>query len=129
MRAREFIPEGLSITPSGKMSKNHERAQIGTHLSRDIGGYDRVYHMNRLMMAMAVADGKSTKAPEGVDASSWSEKYNTIHPYSEEEHNMVAQAMKIVPTDGQEIAKDHRSRESDDVHKVSPVKGFKGYPR
>ena len=129
MRAKEFVREGLSIKPSGKMRHDHERAQIGTHLSRDIGGYDRVYHMNRLWMAMAVADGKSKKAPKGVDASSWSEKYNTIHPYTEEEHNMVHQAMKIVPSDAQEIAKDHRSRESDDVHKVSPVKGFKGYPR
>ena len=129
MRAREFVQEGLSVTPSGKMNKDHERAQKGTHLTRDIGGYDRVYHMNRLMMAMAVADGKSKKAPDGVDASSWSEKYNTIHPYSEEEHNMIHQAMKIVPTDGQEITSDHRSKESEDTHKVSPVKGFKGYPR
>jgi len=129
MRAREFIPEGFSIKPTGKMRHDHAQAQKGTHLARDIGGYDRIYHMNRLWMAMACADGKSKKAPEGVDASSWYEKYNTIHPYTEEEHNMVHQAMKVVPTDGGEIVDDHRSLESEDIHKVSPVKGFKGYPR
>jgi len=129
MRAREFIPEGFSVKPSGKMRPDHAQAQKGTHLSRDIGGYDRIYHMNRLWMAMACADGKSEKAPENVDASSWYEKYNTIHPYTEEEHNMVRQAMKVVPTDGGEIISDHRSLEVEDTNKVSPVKGFKGYPR
>jgi hypothetical protein len=129
MRAREFVSEGLSIKPSGKMRHDHSQAQKGVHLARDIGGYDRIYHMNRLMMALACSDGKSKKPPKDVDGSSWYEKYNTIHPYTEVEHNMVHQAMGVVPTDGAEIVSDHRSLESDDTHKTSPVQAFKGYAR
>jgi len=129
MRASEFISEGFSEKPKSKMHPDHAAVLPGTHLSRDPGGYDRIYHMNRLMMAVACSDGKSKKAPEGVDASSWYQKYNTIHPYTEQEHNMIHQAMKVVPTDGGEIVDSHKSLEPDHIHKVSPVKGFKGYAR
>ena len=129
MRAREFVTEGFSVKPAGKMRHNHKQAQKGVYLARDIGGYDRIYHMNRLMMATACADGKDKKKIPGVDSSSWYEKYNTIHPYTEEEHNMIHQAMATVPTDGGPIVDDHRSLEPDHVHRVSPIKGFKGYAR
>jgi hypothetical protein len=123
MRAHEFINEAAV----GKLHKDQAAAMPGVHRTRDVGGYDRVYHMNRMWMAMAKADGKSTKKPEGMDGAAWSEKYNTIHPYTKEEHNMVKQAMKVVPTDHKNVVSDHRSLESDDTHKVSPVTGFRGY--
>jgi hypothetical protein len=129
MRAAEFVQEGFSARPKAKMHKDHARVQKGVHLARDPGGYDRVYHLNRLMMATACADGRDKKKIPGVDASSWNEKYNTIHPYTEQEHNMVHQAMATVPTDGGPIVDDHRSLEPDHVHRISPVKGFKGYAR
>jgi len=130
MRAKEFISEAsFSMKPKAKMRHDHASVQKGTHLARDIGGYDRIYHMNRIMMAAACADGKGTGKIPGVDASSWYEKYNTIHPYTEEEHNMVRQAMATVPTDGGELYDDHRSMEPDDIHRVSPIKGFAGYAR
>jgi hypothetical protein len=46
------------------MHKDHENVtpNSGSYIARDVGGYDRVYHMNRLWMAMSMADGKSTKA-------------------------------------------------------------------
>ena len=116
MKVNEIINEAVStdIDPS------HENVHDGAYIARDIGGYDRVYHMNRLMMAMAMADGRDTK-PVDSPADTWFEKYNTLHPYTEAEHNMVKAAMKTVPTDGHEVIKDHRSIEPDDVYKVSPV--------
>jgi len=123
MRASEFINESTK----GKIHPDQENTMPGVHRTRDVGGYDRVYHMNRLWMAMACSDGKSTKKPEGMDGASWVEKYNTIHPYTKEEDNMVQQAMKIVPTDHHHEVKDHRSTEPDDTHKTSPVNGFKGW--
>ena len=123
MRAHEFIFEG-----EGKMPKRAEQATQGTHKLRDKGGYDRTYHMNRIMMAMAKADGKSKK-PVDMDNASYVEKYNTAHPYTEEEHNMLHQAMATIPTEHKAVVPFSKSMEMDDTHKVSPIKGFKGYAR
>ena len=125
MRASEFINES-SI---GAIPGEHHNAMQSTHKTRDVGGYDRVYHMNRLWMAMACADGKSKNKPKDtkMDGASWAEKYNTIHPYTKEEDNMVHQAMKMVPTDHKPEVTDHHSKEHPATHKTSPVNGFKGW--
>jgi 5S rRNA maturation endonuclease (ribonuclease M5) len=116
MRAREFTVES-KITDMRPEDKN---AHKGVSRMRDVGGYDRVYHMNRFMMAAAMADGSNTKAVDSP-SETWFEKYNTAHPYTKEEDNMVKAAMKTVPTDGQEIAPFSKSAEADDTHKTSPV--------
>ena len=106
-------------TPEKTMHPDHEAVHPdNVYRARDVGGYDRVYHMNRLMMAMAKADGKSTK-PVDSPAETWFEKYNTIHPYTDAEHKMVQSAMNTVPTDGKMVSKG-KSHEPNDVHKVSP---------
>jgi hypothetical protein len=124
MRANEFVIEGKRRV--GKLSKRAEQASKGVYKTRDVGGYDRTYHMNRMGMAMAMADGKSTDKVD-MDAASWIEKYNTIHPYTKEEDNMIQAAMKTIPTDHHHQVSDHRSLELDSTNKVSPMKGFKGY--
>lgn len=107
-------------TDEKKMHPDHDAVHTGNvYRSRDVGGYDRVYHMNRIMMAMAKADGKSTKAVDSP-AETWFEKYNTMHPYTDAEANMVQAAMNTVPTDGKMVSHDNKSREPDDVHRVSP---------
>lgn len=123
MRASEFITEGKG---TGKMHKDAANANTGTIKARDKGGYDRTYHMNRLWMAMACADGKSQDAVE-MDAASFAEKYNTVHPYTEEEYNMFVAATKTVPTDHKTVVPYSKSMEPDDTNKNSIVVGFKGY--
>ena len=115
MRAKDFIFE-----TEGKMKKRHAAVQQGVHKSRDVGGYDRVYHMNRLWMATAMADGQSTK-PVDMDEASWVEKYNTQHPYTQEEYNMFRSAENTVPTDSKEVTPWSKSVEPEDTHKVSPT--------
>jgi hypothetical protein len=147
MRAYEFINESVRVTPEeesrndahtenpnhttgdkeGKLSDVQARAMPGVERTRDTGGYDRIYHLNRLSMALAGSDGKSSKPPEGIDGASWAEKYNTIHPYTDEEHQMVKQAMKVVPSDYKNPVKDRRSREAKDTYTTSPSLGFKGW--
>jgi hypothetical protein len=118
MKINEIIVEHKTT----KLSKHHDAAHAGAiYRTRDVGGYDRVYHMNRMGMALAMADGKSTKAVDSP-ADTWFEKYNTIHPYTEEENKMVKSAMKTVPTDGRLVSNDRKSREQNDTHKVSPVR-------
>ena len=115
------INEIISESKTTELDPDHEAAHTGNIVrARDVGGYDRVYHMNRLMMAMAKADRKSTKAVDSP-ADTWFEKYNTIHPYTDEETNMVKSALKTVPSQAQFVSKDKKSREPDHVHRTSPV--------
>jgi len=107
-------------TDEKTMHPDHEAVHpSNVYRSRDVGGYDRVYHMNRIMMAMAKADGKSTKAVDSP-SETWFEKYNTMHPYTEAEAKMVQSAMNTVPTDGKMISSDNKSREPDHVNRTSP---------
>ena len=123
MRAFEFLTEG-----EGKMHDHHSQATQGVMRVRDVGGYDRVYHMNRLWMAMAMADGKSQDAVD-MDSASFVEKYNTVHPYTEEEYNMFVAATKTIPSDQKTVVPYSKSKEPEDTNTTSLVKPFKGYKR
>ena len=123
MRASEFLTEG-----EGKMHDHHAQATQGVYKSRDVGGYDRIYHLNRMMMAMSMADGKSQDAVE-MDNASFAEKYNTVHPYTEEEYNMFISATKTIPTDKKNVVPYSKSKEPEDTNTTSLVKPFKGYKR
>lgn len=124
MRAFEFISE----SKVGKLPKSANRATKELVKMRD-DGYDRAYHLNRTMMAAAMHDGKSSKAVKGMDSSSWADRFNTAHPYTQEESNMVKGAIKTVGGQHKDIVNDSRSLEMPDTNKVSPVKGFAGYKR
>jgi hypothetical protein len=119
MRAKEFLSE-ISTVPTGKHPHQHVNAGQGYILHRDVGGYDRTYHLNRMMMAAAMADGKSKK-PVDMDPDSWVEKFNVSFPYTDEEHMMIFQAMATIPTDGGELEKRSKSKEADDTNKTSIV--------
>ena len=123
MRAKEFVAEGHPNAGSGfetELNKDHDNVMKGASRSRDIGGYDRVYHMNRLMMAMAMHDGKGPH-PVNSAHSTWFEKYNTMHPMTQEEDNMIRGAMKTVPTDGKHVSKFAGSKEAEGGNVSSPV--------
>ena len=115
MKIREIISEGRE---GQKPDTTH--GDKGEWRFRDVGGYDRTYNLNRIMMATAMADGQSHD-PVDMDQSSWVEKYNVAHPYTEEEHKMMRQAFATVDSEYQQTEKDHKSREPDDTHKVSPI--------
>ena len=123
MRAHEFLIEG-----EGKPHQHHIDATPGIYKVRDVGGYDRTYHINRLMMAAAMADGKSQDAVE-MDNASFIEKYNTVHPYTEEEYNMFISATKTIPTDRKDVVPYSKSQEPSDTNTKSLVKAFKGYKK
>jgi hypothetical protein len=119
MRAREFITEA-----EGKMPNALNRAHQGSIRMRDEGGYDRTYHLNRIWMAAAMADGSSTR-PVDMDSASFVEKYNVAFPYTDVEHMMILQAMATIPTDSKELAKRGKSEELKDTNKVSPVANWR----
>ena len=117
MRAKEFVIEGRG---DGKMPGELNDAHQGSMRMRDVGGYDRTYHLNRIWMAAAMADGKSTR-PVDMDSASFVEKYNVAFPYTDMEHMMLLQAMATIPTDSKELAKRGKSVEPKDTNTVSPV--------
>lgn len=123
MRAHEFIREAKQgKIPSDLKNASHEFVKF-----RD-DGWDRGYALNRVMMAAALHDGKTTKAVE-MPSASFVEKYNTASPYTKEESNMVKGAIKTIGGQHHDITNDPRSMEMPEVNKNSPVAGFKGYPR
>lgn len=122
MRAREFIVER-----AGKIGKRRQWSTRGLHKFKDADGRDRFYELNRVMMAVAAADGIN---PITVPDSSWVSNENTAHPYTEIEQKMLKQAYKAVGSLHQDINNgDMRSQELPSTNITSPVKPFQGYSR
>jgi hypothetical protein len=124
VRAHEFLIEKRV----GKIGKRRQAGTRGLTKFRDIGGYDRTYELNRVMMAVACADG--TSAPLNIDTESWAGRYNTAHPYTDEEAAMLKQALQATGSETQDLnSGDNRSQELGSTHTNSPIVAFKGYPR
>lgn len=124
MRAREFISEDAkNLKPKGELSKS-QNSSTGLHVFTD-ANYDRLYTLNRIMMAVASADGIEKPV---LDTESWAGKRNTAHPYTEVEHKMLKHAYQSVGVPYNDLNKgDVKSKEIEDVNVQSPIKPFKGY--
>ena len=123
MRAQEFVTEDRV----GKISKRLDMATVGLHKFRDMAFADRVYELNRIMMAVASTDG--TFVPE-LDGESWAGRNNIAAPYTPEEHDMLKMAYKAIGSHHEDLNHgDLRSQEHPAVHTASPVRAFAGYPR
>jgi hypothetical protein len=123
MRATEFFAEDRV----GKMSKRQNQATVGMNKFRDAKFADRVYELNRIMMAVASTDG--TFVPE-IDGESWAGRNNIAAPYTPEEQDMLKRAYQAVGSHHEDLNHgDLRSQEHSAVNTTSPVTAFKGYPR
>jgi hypothetical protein len=124
VRAREFVAEA-KVGPVGKRKSVATR---GLHIfSKSISSFDRMYDLNRLMMAVASSDGVH---PIEMDRESWAGKHNTAHPYTKEEQDMLKLAYKAAGLEYKDLNNgDMDSEEVDSTHTTSPVIAFRGYPR
>jgi hypothetical protein len=124
MRAQEFLIE----KQAGKISKRQQQSTRGLHVfSKRIDSYDRLYDLNRLMMAVASSDGVNTIE---IDSESWVGKHNTSHPYTKEEQDMLKLAYKAADLEYKDLNNgDMDSEELESTNKRSPVQAFKGYAR
>jgi hypothetical protein len=124
VRANEFLTE----KHTGKIGQRRQVGTRGLSKFRDPQGFDRIYELNRVMMAVASADGSD--APLDLDTESWAGRYNTAHPYTDEEAAMLKQALKATGSEQYDLNHgDNRSQELPSTNIQSPVKGFRGYPR
>jgi hypothetical protein len=124
MRANEFVTEDKV----GKIGKRRQAATRGLNKFRDKQFSDRVYELNRVMMAVASNDG--TDFVNEIDGESWSGRNNVAAPYTEVEQRMLDKAYKAVGSKHWDLNKgDMDSEEVKSTNTKSPVKAFKGYPR
>jgi len=121
MRAREFITER-----DGVIGKRRQAATVGLHLFNDGERSNSDYTLNRVMMAVAMADG--TEAPIDMDEKSWIGKRRGAYPYTEVEQKMLKQAYKAAGASWTDL--NHGDLDSEEVQSTntqSPVKAFQGY--
>ena len=124
MRANEFVAE----SKMGKISDRQQQSSVGLNVfSKKIDSYDRLYDLNRLMMAVACSDGIN---PIEMNAESWVGKHNTAHPYTKEEQDMLKLAYKAAGLEYKDLNNgDLSSKELEEVNTQSIVKPFSGYKR
>jgi len=121
MRAREFVTER-----DGKIGHRRQAATVGLHLFNDGERSNSDYTLNRVMMAVACADG--TDAPIDMDEKSWIGKRRGAYPYTEVEQKMLKQAYKAAGASWTDLNHgDLKSAEVDSTNTQSPVKAFRGY--
>lgn len=123
MRAQEFVAEDKV----GKIGNRKSVATVGLNKFRDAQFADRVYELNRVMMAVATTDGTNDAT---IDGESWAGRHNIAAPYTEVEQKMLEKAFKAVGSKYQDLNHgDLDSEELPGTDTQSPVKAFKGYPR
>jgi len=124
MRAREFMLE----SKVGHITPHQQQSTRGLNVfSKKLDSYDRLYDLNRLMMAVACSDGIN---PVEIDSESWVGKLNTAHPYTKEEQDMLKLAYKAVGLEYKDLNKgDLTSKELESANTQSIAKPFKGYKK
>ena len=121
MRATEFITER-----DGTIGKRKQVATVGLNVFYDAERANSDYVLNRVMMAVACADGSNK--PIDMDAKSWVGKQRSAHPYTEIEQRMLIQAFKAAGATYTDLNHgDLKSEELPAVNTTSPMNPFKGY--
>jgi hypothetical protein len=132
MRAREFVSEAkfgsAADVPANakKLPKSHDSALKGMISMPDIsqtkqGGSP--YTQWRFGIAMAGAPDYPTPSAGAFAGDP------LLATYTDTDLEIINAAAKSVGAGRVSKLTDNRSTEADYVHKVSPVKGFQGYPR
>ena len=122
MRANEFVSE----SKTGKITKRQQQPTRGLNIFADTQ-FDRLYDLNRVMMAVACSDGVN---PIEMNAESWVGKNNTAHPYTKEEQAMLKLAYKAAGITYKDLNHgDLESKELESTNTQSTIKPFKGYKR
>ena len=127
MRAREFIFERNYTKVKVPLDKDQHEAIPGAH--RVAGTADRTYDLNRVMMCVAAADGKT---PPDVHPESWAGRNNIAIPYTAVEADMLKHAYKAMGAQWDDALSPNpknQSLETKSVNTTSPVKGFTGFPK
>lgn len=118
MKIHEIINEQA---PNGRVSKRYQQSTRGLHKFHDKENADRVYELNRVMMAAACSDG-TNPLPDHFNDESWVGKNNLSIPYTKAEHDMLKQAYQAAGSTWKDLNNgDMRSMELKSTNKTSPI--------
>jgi hypothetical protein len=121
MRAQEFITER-----DGKIGRRRQAATVGLNLFSDGERSNSDYTLNRVMMAVGMADGSGQALD--MDEKSWIGKSRGAYPYTKVEQEMLKQAYKAAGAKWNDLnSGDMDSEEVPSTNTQSPVRAFKGY--
>jgi dipeptidase len=105
----------------GKIPPRLQQSTVGLTKFRDQQFADRVYELNRVMMAVAAADGVNPLQID-IDSESWAGRNNLAFPYTHQEQAMLKQAFKAIGSHYEDLNHgDLESQELKGTNKVSPV--------
>ena len=117
MKIKEIISEEII----GNIPRRYQQSSVGLNKFRDKKFADRIYELNRVMMAVASSDGESPLSPE-IDSESWAGRNNIAVPYTKIEQEMLKQAYGAVGSHYEDLnGGDIRSQELKSTNKLSPV--------
>jgi hypothetical protein len=125
MRANEFINEGRT----GSLQPDVAAALPATYAIPELKNQDP-YLQYRFSVAIAGAKGAKKRAednvPSFVEQSAWGEN-EIVVSYGMDLDDIINDALKQMGMSGKKLLSTVKSEETNNVGKVSPVKGFKGY--
>jgi len=128
MRAREFIAEDIR-DKKGNISSEHSAPFSNTStLPGQNMNHGNAYLHSLFLKALAGAGAGDTPSVN-MGEKNWASGDPIISPYHPIEEEMIDNASRHVGDKGRKKWGNSRSEEPENVHKISPVKGFKGYPR
>ena len=125
MRINEVILQSAQINeqhvkyasknPIGKIHPDQEAVMNPNH--KFAGGSDRFYDLYRVMLALAMTDGKTIPT---LDKESWVGRWDLASPFSDQEHEMLHAAYKAIGIEMKD-AVNSKSCEPLHVNHISPV--------
>jgi hypothetical protein len=114
MKIDEVIVEAKIPKPHAHYAPSMGRVDRFT----DPDGWDRTHHLDRVMRAAAMSDGRGAKLD--VDVNGWAGKYNTAHPYTDVEERMMDDVYRSLGTVVHRNITNSKRQEQPDTHKISP---------
>lgn len=128
MRAHEFLTEGSSPE---KLLPDQADALPATYIIPELPNQDP-YLQYRFGVAIAAAKGKAQREKDGIGSMHRTSAFGEneiVVSYGHDVGPYIDDALKMMGMSGKKMISTPTSIETSDVTKVSPLKGFKGYPK
>jgi hypothetical protein len=127
MRAKEFVTEATT----SKLLPDQMGALPATYAIPELPNQD-AYLQYRFSVAIAGAKGAEQRSKDGVSSMTREGPFGEseiVVSYGHDVGPYIDDALKQMGLSGKKMVSTPTSVETTDVDKVSPIKGFKGYPK